>query len=155
MAKAKKEGWNVWIEGDPTKKGYFSGRDEIERLMGSCSGSGSMTDAWDVSYHKIVDESAARMMGDEMAKLDFVKEVYIYNSKKPDVRIYLKGKNTVVTKPKPRSIKAQRNADLQRILTKMIGAREALEAADHSIEAWVQYGHEMKSVEASLLSAQL
>ena len=41
--------WNVWIEGNSKKKGYFEGREIIEERCGETSGSGTGFGGWDCS----------------------------------------------------------------------------------------------------------
>lgn len=99
--------WNLWIEGDLTKMGYFTGRDQIEATIGSSGGSGSGFGGWDVSYHNLKDEATARKMGEAVGKLNFVKSVHIYSNADAgnvDKHIYLKGKPSKAEKKAAKKI---------------------------------------------------
>ena len=82
--------WNVWIEGDPEKKEYSKGREEINNLCGQSCGSGSGDGGWDVSYHGLEKEKAEEITK-RAASLDFTRSVCFYSDEGRPSKVYLKG----------------------------------------------------------------
>ena len=89
--------WNVWVECDSDKKGYFRGRDLLESRCGESSGSGTGGSGWDVSWHEIETEAEARDIARKAARFrSFVTSVRYYQDQDKDgkwgTEVYLKGK---------------------------------------------------------------
>lgn len=68
---------HVWIECDPSKMDYESGRNIIRNLVGIPCGSGSGFGGWDVSFHSISKNDAIEI-ANKVKNLDFVKSVEVY-----------------------------------------------------------------------------
>lgn len=87
--------WNVWVECDSSKRGYFSGRDTLENRCGESSGSGMGGSGWDVSWHGLKTEAEAKTIAKKAARFGFVDSVRYYQDQdengKWGIEVYLKG----------------------------------------------------------------